>query len=74
MSARRLQVDPIACTAHGICAELLPELVDLDEWGYPVLPATAVPRRLTAAAARAVANCPALALRLSAVPGPAERP
>jgi len=74
MNARRLQVDPIACTAHGICAELLPELIDLDEWGYPILPTTAVPRRLTAVAARAVANCPALALRLSAVHGPAERP
>ncbi|WP_030443501.1 ferredoxin [Actinoplanes subtropicus] len=63
MSERRLRVDPIACTAHGLCAELLPELIDLDEWGYPVLTAP-VPRRLAAAAARAVANCPTLALRL----------
>jgi ferredoxin len=34
---RNLRVDPIACHAHGLCADLLPELVDLDEWGYPVL-------------------------------------
>ena len=64
MNAPRLRVDPIACTAHGICAELLPELIDLDEWGYPVLAGTAVPRRLTGAAERAVADCPTLALRL----------
>ncbi|MCU7729461.1 ferredoxin [Actinoplanes sp. KI2] len=67
MNERRLRVDPIACAAHGICAELLPELIDLDEWGYPVLTAP-VPRRLTAAAARAVAACPALALRLERKP------
>ena len=64
MSARRLRVDPIACTAHGICAELLPELIDLDEWGYPVLKTPTVPRRFTADAERAVAGCPTLALRL----------
>ena len=30
----RLIVDPIACTGHGACAELLPEVISLDEWGY----------------------------------------
>jgi ferredoxin len=69
MSARRLRVDPIGCAAHGICAELLPELIDLDEWGYPLLKATAVPRRLTADAERAVAGCPTLALRLERADG-----
>jgi ferredoxin len=64
MNGRRLRVDPIACTAHGICAELLPELIDLDEWGYPITATAAVPRRLTRAAAQAVAECPTLALRL----------
>lgn len=67
MRERRLRVDPIACTAHGICAELLPELIELDEWGYPVLTATAIPRRLTEAAARAAAECPTLALRLERI-------
>jgi ferredoxin len=64
MSGRRLRVDPIACTAHGVCAELLPEVIDLDEWGYPLLRGPEVPRRLTADAKRAVAGCPTLALRL----------
>jgi ferredoxin len=62
----RLSVNPIACSGHGLCAELLPELITLDEWGYPLLPDAAVPVRLTRAARRAVTNCPALALRLSA--------
>src|SRR5918997_1283178 len=33
----RLKVDMIACDGHGVCAELVPELVGLDEWGYPML-------------------------------------
>jgi ferredoxin len=35
MTRRRLAVDWPACKAHGVCAELLPEIVQLDEWGYP---------------------------------------
>jgi len=58
-----LRVDPIACRAHGLCAELLPEVVDLDEWGYPLL--RALPGHLLAEARRAAAACPALALRLT---------
>ncbi len=32
-----IKVNPIECDAYGYCAELLPELVALDEWGYPVV-------------------------------------
>ena len=65
----RLRVNPIACSGHGVCAELLPELVTLDEWGYPVLAGDgAVPLWLTREARRAVTDCPALALRLASVP------
>lgn len=60
---QRLRVDWPACQAHGLCAELLPELVDLDEWGYPVLTGE-VPDPLLEHARRAVAVCPTLALRL----------
>jgi ferredoxin len=60
----RLRVDPIACRAHGLCAELLPEGIDLDEWGYPVLPSGPVPESLLDEARNAVAACPTLALRL----------
>jgi len=35
MKTVRLVVNPIECEAHGVCAELFPERVHLDEWGYP---------------------------------------
>lgn len=60
----RLRVDPISCTAHGLCAELLPEWVSLDEWGYPVIDGQHLPAQLLKGARRAAAACPTLALRL----------
>ena len=62
----RLRVNPIACSGHGLCAELLPELITLDEWGYPVIADQPVPPRLAKDARRAMGDCPALALRLAA--------
>jgi ferredoxin len=62
----RLTVNPIACTGHGICAEILPEMISLDEWGYPILADDPVPHQLGALAKRAVRLCPTLALRLEA--------
>jgi ferredoxin len=62
----RLAVNPIACTGHGICAELLPELISLDEWGYPILADYPVPNQLGSLARRAVRLCPTLALRIEA--------
>ncbi|MDA8045864.1 MAG: ferredoxin [Actinomycetota bacterium] len=59
---RRLLVDPIRCDAHGLCAELLPEMVQLDDWGYPIVSDQAVPAHLLGHARRAVAACPTLAL------------
>ncbi|MER5642296.1 ferredoxin [Kitasatospora sp. NPDC002227] len=65
-----LRIDRIACTGHGQCAELLPELISLDEWGYPVQHGTAVPRSLRAHARRAIRACPRLALRTTAQDSP----
>ena len=65
---KRLRVDPTACAGHGLCAELAPELVTLDEWGYPIVTDRPVPRALDRTARRAVADCPALALALTRVP------
>ena len=62
--AQTLRVNPINCTGHGVCAELLPELIHLDEWGYPVIDPRPVPPALGIETRRAVAACPALALRL----------
>ena len=60
-----LRVNPIACDAHGLCAELLPELIELDEWGYPIVRPEPVPPQLERHAKRAVAACPTLALMLA---------
>jgi ferredoxin len=60
----RLIVDPIACDAHGLCAELLPELITLDDWGYPIIHEPQVGDRLLGLTRRAVAACPTLALAL----------
>ena len=58
----RLRVNPIACTGHGICAELLPEMITMDQWGYPILTGEPVPRPLAPHARRAAELCPTLAL------------
>lgn len=60
----RLTVDPIMCRAHGLCAELLPELIRLDEWGYPLLDEPEVSPGLRSAARAAASACPTLALAL----------
>ena len=61
----RLRVNPITCEAHGLCAELLPELIRLDDWGYPILDESEVPPDLLGLARRAVDACPTLALLLT---------
>lgn len=62
MSGVRVRVNPIDCKAHGLCAELLPEWVRLDEWGYPILDGERLPAELIADARRAARACPTLAL------------
>jgi ferredoxin len=59
-----IRVDMITCEAHGLCAELLPERITLDDWGYPVIDERPVPPALEDLARRAVNVCPMLALRL----------
>jgi ferredoxin len=61
---RRLRVDPTRCDGSGLCAELFPERVVMDDWGYPMIDATPIDSRLEAEAKRAVTACPKLALLL----------
>lgn len=61
---RIVRVNPIACDGSGLCAELLPERVTLDDWGYPIVDPTPVGPGLLAHARRAVSACPLLALSL----------
>jgi NADH:ubiquinone oxidoreductase subunit F (NADH-binding)/ferredoxin len=61
----RLAVDWARCRGHGLCASVAPEIVSLDDHGYPVIADAAVPPWLTGTARQAVRACPALALRLT---------
>ena len=61
---RHLRVDMIACDGYGFCAELLPELVGLDDWGYPVIAEDRLGDELTKEAETVIRACPKLALRL----------
>jgi ferredoxin len=42
----RIRVNPITCEAHGLCAEMLPEWIQLDEWGYPILDLEVLPEQI----------------------------
>ncbi len=64
MSEQQLRVNPIACEAHGMCAELLPERIALDEWGYPIIDQQPLPPELVEHARRAAQACPTFALIL----------
>jgi ferredoxin len=68
LANQRLEVDRIKCDGHGLCAEVLPELIELDDWGYPILRDAPVPAALEGYARRAVVDCPVLALRLRELP------
>jgi ferredoxin len=60
----------VACDAFGYCAELLPELITLDEWGYPIIDPGPVPGDLIAGSRAAVKACPRRALQLAPTPAP----
>ena len=62
--ADELAIDPVACEAYGYCAELLPELIGLDEWGYPVVASGDVPPELAELARWALRQCPKRAIHL----------
>jgi ferredoxin len=64
----RLHIDWTRCDGRGLCTELLPSLLDRDDWGYPLARdrtrEPVVPKRALPNARRAVARCPRLALSL----------
>jgi ferredoxin len=64
MRGWRLTVDPIACDGHGLCADLFPEGIDFDDWGFPIVSGDEIPEHLLSRARHAVRTCPKLALRL----------
>jgi len=60
----RIGVNRIGCVGHGLCAELLPERIELDEWGYPIVYREPITADLEGHARRAADACPTLALLL----------
>jgi len=63
-SSVELIVDPVACDGHGVCAELFPERIRLDPWGFPLIDGAHIPPHLIDHARRAAEACPRLALTL----------
>ena len=69
----RLTVDWILCDGYGLCGDLAPDLIALDDWRYPILdPGPVDPDRLHDAQ-RAVDCCPMKALKLES-PSARQRP
>jgi ferredoxin len=60
----RLEVDMTRCGGHGICAVIAHGVVELDEWGYPVVDRAPLEGRAHRRAVRAVNACPRQALIL----------
>lgn len=60
----KLTVDWILCDGFGLCGDLLPDLIDLDDWRYPIVDPGPVSRERVHDAQRAVDCCPMKALRL----------
>ncbi|GHH33309.1 NADH-quinone oxidoreductase subunit NuoF family protein [Streptomyces candidus] len=60
----KLAVDWTLCQGHGLCADVVPELIRLGHDGFPTLADVSVPAHLVPRAQRAVRRCPALALRI----------
>ncbi len=68
LSRLKLVIDPTACDGHGVCAELFPERIVIDPWGYPMVTDDDIPAAVVDHARRAVVACPKQALHLVARP------
>ncbi|RII08716.1 NADH-quinone oxidoreductase chain 1 [Streptomyces sp. YIM 130001] len=73
-SGEKLAVDWTLCQGHGLCADIVPELIRLGPDGFPAVADAAVPLALRGHAQRAVRRCPALALRLERSAAPPAQP
>jgi ferredoxin len=60
----RLRVDWILCDGYGLCGDLVPEAIELDDWRYPIIHPDPLGPALMDAAQRAVDCCPMKALKL----------
>ncbi len=66
----RLHVDWTRCDGHGGCVELLPDVLEVDPWGFPLARDGSrdpeLPRGTERDAEHAVRSCPLMALRIVA--------
>ncbi|MBS1847083.1 MAG: ferredoxin [Actinobacteria bacterium] len=69
MTTHEIVIDPIACDGAGICAELLPAHIHLDDWGFPIVHDPIVTGADQQDADRARRACPKLAISLQRRPG-----
>ena len=60
----KLDIDWTRCDGHGMCAQLLPARIAVDEWGFPIIAQSDITDAELTDARRAIGICPALALRL----------
>jgi ferredoxin len=58
----KLKIDWIACNGYGVCEAAAPDLIVLDDWGYPVLPEGPIPPDFVRQAEKASNDCPMVAL------------
>ena len=66
LSGQRLRVDPVMCEGVGQCAVVASRLIELDRWGYPIVPTGELSASDQGQAKRAVNSCPRRALFLEA--------
>ncbi len=66
--SEQLVVDPLRCDGVGICAHVARRLVDLDAWGYPIVPPHNLHGGDVRVARAAVRACPRHALALVPLP------
>jgi len=60
----KIQVDSTKCQGYGLCEQIASALFVLDEFGYAATPGDGtVPPEQIEAAERAIAECPATAVR-----------
>ena len=68
---RTLVLNPTLCDGRGLCHDAAPTLIEMDEWGYPVLPGGVLRAVIgpedRKAAEDATHACPVLALHIERV-------
>ncbi|BBC30955.1 hypothetical protein SGFS_022490 [Streptomyces graminofaciens] len=60
----RIQTDTSRCEGHGLCADVAPEVYDLDEDAVVVLRHDVLPEALRAKAEAGARACPVAVLRV----------